>query len=69
MTDIIEYESDNGFKGVIYGKSSLVIYDKDGVKRFHTGFRNAQTLKELIEIVEGFPKFLEVLYDRDHNIE
>lgn len=60
-TKKIVYESDNGYTGVLYGKSSFAIKDAEGNVVFHTGFRNIETLEELTEQVEGFPGFLEKL--------
>ena len=57
----IKYTSDNGYTGVLYGKSSYAIYDKDGKTVFHTGFRTINTYDELVEQVNDFPNFLELL--------
>ena len=57
----IEYTSKNGYKGVLYGKSSLVIYNPDGKMSLHTGFRNIHTYAELVKMVDEHPKFLEML--------
>lgn len=57
----IEYESENGYKGVLYGKSSMSIYDKDGNERLHTGFRNVNTLEELKEVVESAQKTMDLI--------
>lgn len=52
---------ENGYRGVMYGKSSMAVYDKNGVERMHTSSRTPNTLEELKEFVEGFDGFLEVL--------
>ena len=57
----IKYTSKNGYTGVLYGRSSLAIYNKDGKEVMHTGFRNINTYEELVETVETFPEFLELL--------
>lgn len=57
----ITYRSDNGYSGVLYGKSSMKIYDPNGIEIMHTYFRAANTLQELKEIVDTMPEFLEKL--------
>lgn len=57
----IEYTSDNGYRGRMYGISSMRICDPDGKEVFHTHFRAANTLEELREIVDTMPEFLETL--------
>lgn len=57
----MEYASENGFTGVMYGKSSFTVYDKDGNEVLHTGSRGFNTYEALKEQVEGFPKFYEAL--------
>lgn len=61
MSELIKYTSDNGYTGVLYGESSLSIKDKNGKEVFHTGFRNINTYKELVECVEDFPEFHRIL--------
>lgn len=61
MADRIEYKSENGYTGVMYGKSSFAIYDKDGKKVFHTGSRAFNTEEKLKKQVDKFPEFLEML--------
>lgn len=55
------YRSENGYTGVIYGESSLKIYNENGNVCFHTGRRAIQTYNELVELVDGYPNFLEKL--------
>lgn len=57
----IKYTSKNGYTGVLYGRSSLAIYNKDGKEVLHTGFRTINTYEELVETVETFPEFFELL--------
>ena len=64
MNNIIDYTSPNGYRGVLYGKSSMAVYDKNGVERMHTGSRCINTLEELKEFVDGFEEFLESLEER-----
>ena len=64
MNKIIDYTSPNVYRGVMYGKSSMAVYDKNGVERMHTGSRGINTLEELKEFVDGFEEFLESLEER-----
>lgn len=58
----IEYTSDNGYKGVLYGERSFAIYEVESGKcKLHTGFRNINTYDELVKQVEDFPRFIEWL--------
>ena len=59
--DKIEYTSQNGYRGVLYGKSSMVIYYPDGKEAIHTGNRTPQTLSELMNVVDEMPDFMEML--------
>lgn len=61
MNKQLKYTSKNGYTGVMYGKSSLVILDRNGKEVFHTGFRNCNTYEELIEQVDTFPEFYDTL--------
>lgn len=58
---MIEYKSPNGYTGVLYGKSSMIIYDADGKEVLHTGFIAPKTLEELKEFVEKMPKLMREL--------
>lgn len=57
MNKKIKYTSKNGYTGVMYGKSSLVILDENGKEVFHTGSRTCNTYEELIEQVDTFSEF------------
>lgn len=61
MSKSIEYTGDNGFKGVLYGKSSFSIYNKNGLEVFHTVSRKINSYEELIKEVEQFPRFLKLM--------
>ena len=61
MSETKKYTSPNGFTGVMYGVSSMLIYDKDGHEVFHTGFRSIHTEEELKKFVDGFPEWMENL--------
>lgn len=55
-TNIIEYESDNGYTGRLYGESSFSIYGPDGKEVFHTGSRSFDSYKDLKDHVETYPE-------------
>lgn len=59
MSKIIKYKSENGYSGVLYGKSSMSIYNPQGKEVFHTGFRRKEinSLEALKEQVDTFPEF------------
>ena len=49
----IEYKNAFGWRGVLYGRSSMSIYDPGGREIIHTGCRKINTLQELIRLMEG----------------
>ena len=51
----------NGYSGVLYGKSSMIIRDVNGHEVLHTGSRTPQTEAELYEVLEGMPKLFDML--------
>lgn len=57
---VIKVEHPNGYLGILYGESSMVIYDENGHKCLHTGSRNVQTEAELYELLEGMPNLKEM---------
>ena len=57
MNSTIKYTSKNGYSGVLYGESSMSIYDKEGKEVLHTGQRNVNTYEELVDLIENFPDF------------
>lgn len=59
--ETISYTSSNGYRGVLYGKSSYAIYDKTGREVFHTGFRAFNSYDELKRQVDDFPNFINML--------
>lgn len=51
-TVMISYTSTNGYKGIIYGESSIKVFDNTGKEVFHarnTSYRNIQELKEFVD--------------------
>lgn len=63
MAEVIKYTSQNGYTGILYGKSSFKILDEQGKMVFHTGLRTINTEAGLIEQVESFPELLELLHN------
>jgi hypothetical protein len=61
MNKKIKYTSKNGYTGVMYGKSSLVILDENGKEVFHTGSRTCNTYEELVEQTDTYPEFRAML--------
>lgn len=58
---MIKVEHPNGYMGILYGKSSMSIYDKDGHECLHTGFRTPNTEEELYEVLEEMPRTMEII--------
>ena len=58
---VIKCEHPNGYSGVLYGKSSMAIYDKDGHECLHTCSRTPQTEAELYEVLETMPETMEII--------
>lgn len=65
----VEYTSQNGYTGVLYGESSLSIYAPDGKESMHTGSRNINTYEELVKVVDEHPKFLKMLQSINDDID
>ena len=61
MGEVIKYTSENGYTGVLYGRSSLSIYDPEGHECLHTGLRAINTYEELVETVNEQPEFMKAL--------
>lgn len=65
----IKVHHPNGYSGILYGKSSLAIYDDHGIEIIHTGYRTINTEKELYDVLEKFPEVLkEFLKKMDHDL-
>lgn len=59
----------NGYSGILYGKSSLAIYDDHGIELIHTGYRTINTEKELYDFLEKLPEMLkEFLKKMNHDL-
>lgn len=54
----IEYTSPNGYRGILYGKASMIIYNQDGKEILHTSARTPNTLEELKPLVDDMPNFI-----------
>lgn len=59
----VKVEHPNGYLGILYGKSSMSVYDEDGHEVLHTGNRNVNTEAELYELLEGMQEFVEIMAD------
>ena len=66
-SDSIVYTSQNGYTGILYGKSSISIQNESGREVFHSGRRTANTLEELQIQVDEFPEFIKMLMSHDFN--
>ena len=60
---VIKYTSENGYEGMLYGESSMVIRDPEGNEVFHTGFRTINTEAELKAEVDSWPDKSQRLLD------
>lgn len=60
-TRTVKYKSDNGYTGIMYGRKSFAVQDETGKEVMHTGSRNFNNIKDLMDHVDNFPKFREVL--------
>lgn len=60
---VIKYTSENGYTGILYGKSSMKVLDPEGKEVLHTGFRNIETEAELKEYVDDFPNLRKSLLE------
>lgn len=49
---MIKVKHENGYSGVLYGESSLSVYNPDGTEVLHTGFRKVNTEQELYDLLE-----------------
>ena len=62
MKNNIEVIHPNGYKGILYGNSSMVVL-KDGEELMHTGFTKIRTKEELYKFLDNFPEFYEMLVE------
>lgn len=60
---VVKVEHPNGYSGMLYGESSMVIFDKDGHEVLHTSSRTPQTEEDLWEVLETTPELLKILYE------
>ena len=63
--DKIICTSINGFTGIMYGNSSLSIYNADGDEVMYTAFRSVNTPEELQRLVDAFPAFWKALKEAE----
>ena len=65
---LIKYVSErNGYSGVLYGESSMVIYDPKCYEVLHTRFRAGDTLEYLKEVVDTADKLRAMLNEEADN--
>ena len=65
----IKVRHPNGYSGILYGKSSLEIYDDHGIEIIHTGYRTINTEKELYDVLEKVPEMMkEFLKKMNHDL-
>lgn len=55
-----EYKHSNGYSAKLYGISSMSIF-YEGKEISHTGFRSVNTEKEVMDLLEEYPSFIESL--------
>ena len=58
MTEVKEYKHPNGYSAKLYGKSSISVF-YEGREVLHSGFRNANTEAEVMEVLDTMGQFLE----------
>jgi len=51
----------NGYSGVLYGESSLSVYNPEGKEVLHTGTRNVNTEQEVLDLLDAMPTMMEIL--------
>lgn len=51
----------NGYSGMMYGESSLTVFDSHMRKVLHTGSRNVKTAEELYTTLELMPGFMSLI--------
>ena len=61
MAERIEFTSENGYRGIMYGESGMVIFSPDGKLVLHTTERAVNTSSELKNILDTMPEFMKRL--------
>ena len=61
MNDRTIVQHPNGYSGILMGKSTMMIYDKDDNLVLHTCFRTPNTETELYECLETMPQFIDII--------
>lgn len=54
----------NGYFAVLYGRSSMSVRTAEDKEVFHTENRNVNTDDEVMEMLEGFPQFLNEINEK-----
>lgn len=62
LRNSVTYTHENGYSAVLYGNSSMSVI-KDGKEVLHTGFRKANTEKEVMNLLANMPAFWETMRD------
>ena len=52
---MISYVSTNGYKGILYGESSLKVFDRNGKEVLNARNTSYKNIGELKEFVDDFP--------------
>lgn len=69
MVERLEYRSENGYRGVMYGKQSFCIYNEANVMVLHSGSRAFNDYEGLKRAVDGFPELMKVLAAQSEEYE
>lgn len=51
----------NGYSGMLFGESSLAVFDNRMHEILHTGDRNIETAEDLYDMLEDIPGFVEMM--------
>lgn len=64
MSETRKYTHPNGYSAVLYGELSMVILHNDK-EVMHTGSRSVNTEDEVMELLNNYPKMMNVLFEGD----
>lgn len=62
MNDSKWYDHENGYSAVLYGESSMCVYNGRR-KVLHTGSRNVNTKAEVMEMLAEMPEFFQKIWE------
>lgn len=60
---MIKVSHPNGYTGILYGRSSMIIFDEHSNKLLHTGYSSVKTPRDLYRILESMPDLAGILPD------